>query len=88
MGYQVIRQPDGRLAVFTSYTDSWAVCDASPEEVADWFAGRAAAESRWQAERVIDAVLRGRPQEIYCQFTLTFAEANEMSAEHGGMVVP
>jgi hypothetical protein len=84
MGYQVIRQPDGQFAVFTSYTDSWAVCDASPEEVTD----RAAAESRRQAERVVGAVLRGEPQEIYGRYAETFEEANEMRRDHGGMVVP
>jgi hypothetical protein len=87
MGYQVIRQPDGLLAVFSSYVDCWAVYDASPEEVVDWFAERAAADARRDAQRVVDAVQGGEPRKVYYQFAMTFEEANAMSGEHGGEVL-
>jgi hypothetical protein len=84
MGYQVIRQPDGLLAVFSSITDTWAVYDAAPGEIADWFAEIAAARARRDAERTVAAVVAGSPQEAYYQFTMSFGEANEQSREHGG----
>jgi hypothetical protein len=88
MGYQVIRQPDGLLAVFSSYVDCWAVYDATPDEVVDWFAEWAAKDARREARRVVDAVLAGEPREVYYQFAMTYEEANAMSGEHGGVVLP
>jgi len=88
MGYQVIRQPDGKLAVFSSYVDCWAVYDGSPEEIADWFAEKAADDARQHAERIIGHVVAGEPRKAYYQFTMTFEEANAKSGEHGGEVLP
>lgn len=88
MGYQVIRQPDGKLAVFSSIVDCWAVYDGSPEEIVEWFAEKAAEDARRDAQRVIDAVMAGEPRKAYYQFTMTFDEANAKSGEHGGEVLP
>jgi hypothetical protein len=88
MGYQVIKQPDGLLAIFSSYTDTWAVYDATPEEVAEWFAGRAAATARSDAERIVGHVMAGNAREVYCQFAMSYEEANADSREHGGVVLP
>jgi hypothetical protein len=88
MGYQVIRQPDGRLAVFSSFMDQWAVYDAEPDELVEWFAEKAAKDARRSAQETVDAVLAGEPQRVYYQFAMTFDEANAMSGEHGGVVLP
>jgi hypothetical protein len=83
----VIKQPDGKLAIFSSYSDSWACWDGSPEEVVDWFAERAAADARKSAQTVVNAVLADTPQTVYYQFALTFAEANAHSKSGGGEVL-
>ena len=88
MGYQVIRQPDGLLAIFSSYTDTWVVYDADPGEVVDYFAERAAKNARRDAERIVEHVMNGRAREAYYQFAMTFEEANAESGEHGGLVLP
>jgi hypothetical protein len=88
VGYQVIRQPDGKLAVFSSYTDCWAVYDAEPSEVVEWFTGLAAKDARRDAQRVVDAVVEGDPWKVYYQFTMSFEEANAKSGEYGGEVLP
>lgn len=46
MGQQIIRQPDGRLAVFSSVVDAFIVVDATPEKILDWRAEEAAAKER------------------------------------------
>ncbi|MET9555102.1 hypothetical protein [Streptomyces sp. NPDC006645] len=75
MGQQIIRQPDGRLAVFDSVTDSFIVVDATREEVVEWRAEEAAEAARDRTEAELARVLDSdRP---YHQFTLTWEEASE-----------
>jgi hypothetical protein len=88
MGHQIIRQPDGLLAIFSSFTDTWIVNDATPEDVADYYAEQAAREARRSVERILGHVLAGEPSKAYYQFALSFDEANAMSGEHGGEVLP
>jgi hypothetical protein len=75
MSHQVIRQPDGRLAVWSTVVDDFVIKDASPGELLDHYAEEAAERARGSAERVVDRVLAGRAQEVYGQFTMTYAEA-------------
>ena len=88
MGYQVIQQPDGKLALFGSVTDTWAVYDATPDEIVEQFATWAADDVRRSARRIVDLVLAGNAREAYYQFAMTFEEANAESREHGGVVLP
>jgi len=75
VGYQVIKQPDDRLCVWSTFTDSIIITDATREEMIDWFVERAAAEARRQAERIVDLVIAGKPREAYHQFAMTYAKA-------------
>lgn len=84
MGQQIIKQPDGKLAVFSSITDTFIVVDATPEEILDWRADEAAAQERERTQRELDAVLAGDPRRVYYQSTRTWEEAAEMDREHGG----
>jgi hypothetical protein len=84
MGHQIIRQPDGKLAVFSSTTDTWILTDASPEELEDYYAERAAEDARRSARKTLGHVLAGEPRKAYYQFAMTFTEADEMSREHDG----
>ena len=84
MGQQIIKQPDGRLAVFSSVVDAFIILDASPEEILDWRAEEAAKEARRATQRQLDHVLADEPDRSYFQFTLTWQEALEKHREHGG----
>ena len=87
MGTQIIRQPDGRLAIM-DWDTGWAAWDGTPEEVVEWYAARAAEESRDTIRRRIAAVLAGDPERVYGrQWTLTFAEAQAHSQHVGGEVL-
>jgi hypothetical protein len=59
VGYQVVKQPDGRLSVWSTHIDGLVVWDATPDEVVGWFADAAAARERATAARIVDAVLTG-----------------------------
>lgn len=86
-GRQVIRQPDGKLAVFSEGVDRWLRWDMTADEAIEWFAAQAAAEARKSAQHTVHAVLAGHPEEVYCDFAVTFAEANAHSQHSGGEVL-
>lgn len=81
MGQQIIRQPDGRLAVFSSIVDGFVILDATPEELIEWRAEEAAKEARKSTRAEIDRVLSGETRPYY-QFTLTWEEAQRMDREN------
>ena len=88
MGYQIIRQPDGRLALFSSYSDSWAEWDLTADEVREWFAQRPPCSPE-DVDRKLGPVLEGKAQEAYGRtWVMTFAEAQAHSWHHGGEVLP
>ncbi|WP_330328216.1 hypothetical protein [Streptomyces pseudovenezuelae] len=82
MGQQIIRQPDGRLAVFSTVVDAFIVVDATPEEILDWRAEEAAKEARRTTQRQLDHVLSGEPERSYFQFTMTWEEASQLDREN------
>jgi hypothetical protein len=84
MGHQIIRQPDGKLAIFSNGVDAWIRVDASAQEIEDYYAERAAQDARRSARETLEHVLAGEPHQVYCQFAMTFDEANEASREHSG----
>ncbi len=84
MGHQIMRQPDGKLAVFSTNTDTILLADATPDELLDYYAEQAAAEARRSTQRVIDLVQAGRDREAYGQFTRTYEERVEQHRKSGG----
>lgn len=76
VGYQVIKQPDGRLAIWSSYTDSWAVADCTSDEVVAFFTDKAEADAKRDAERIVTYVLADDARAVYHQFAMTFEEAD------------
>lgn len=84
MSRQIIKQPDGRYAIFSSVTDTIIVYDAHAPEIIDWFADRAAQDARVAAARQLGHVEGGRPREAYAQFAMTWDEALAADKEAGG----
>lgn len=83
MGHQIIEQPDGRLAVFSTVVDAFVVLDATPEELADWYAEEAAKDARERTQRQVARLLRDGPRETYGRRALTWDEALRMHRERG-----
>jgi len=84
MGYQVIKQPDGKLMIFESATDTIVYWDATAHEVTEWFAERAAADARRNVEKIVEDVLAGQEKRHYHRFTMTFTDAIKGDSDHGG----
>lgn len=83
MGQQIIKQPDGRLAVFSSNVDAFIVVDATPEEIIEWRAEDAAEKARERTRIELDHVLSGNPKKEYHQFAMTWDEAAQLDRENG-----
>jgi hypothetical protein len=82
VGYQVIKQPDDKLAIWSSFTDDWAAIDCTPGEAVEFFVDFAAESARRNAERIVGQVVAD--ERAYYQFTMTFDEAQERRREHHG----
>jgi hypothetical protein len=76
MGHQIIKQPDGRLAVFSSVVDDWIIRDATQQELEDHYAEEAAKKAREDTRHICEAVLADNARSVYFQFAKTFDEAN------------
>jgi hypothetical protein len=82
MGQQIIRQPDGKLAVFSSVVDAFVFVDATPEEIIEWRAETAAEDARRATRAELARVLDDGNPRPYYQFTLTWEEAAEMDRKN------
>lgn len=83
MGYQIIKQPNGKLAVFSSIVDQWVAYDEEPDSVIEWFAEMEADRARERVGQLVRMVVREDPRPYY-QFTMTYEEADAKSVAHGG----
>lgn len=83
MGYQVIKQPDGDLAIWSSYSDKFVMVDANEEDVVNYFVELATTEATINAQRVVNAVLEDQPRKIYAQFTLSWKDVKKKYPEKG-----
>lgn len=84
MGHQIIKQPDGKLCVFSTETDAIVIADATADEIVRAFAKQAAKNSRRETRRAIDAVEAGDARKVYAQFAMTYEEAVEEHRRRGG----
>lgn len=87
MGQQIIQQPDGKYAVFSTTTDTFAAWDATPEEIIEWRAKDAADRSREATRVELARVQDPNNQRPYAQFTLTWDRAIQLHQEHGGEAI-
>jgi len=89
VGNQIIRQPDGKFAVFNTNTDTIVFWDATKDEVVDWFVQLELAElerRKLAIAEMVDKVNVGNAREVYYQFAMTWGEALKRDREHDGEV--
>jgi len=80
MSWQVIKQPDGKLGVWSSVVYDWIAADLTPDEVVDLYRDEEMdrVEERLKKVRQITQwVLDGKAQKAYYQFAMTYEEACE-----------
>lgn len=76
MGRQIIVQPDGLFAIYSTVTDSWLAYDYTKDEVITYFVNEAAEEMHQRMSSILQRIEDGESRRIYAQFALTFEEAN------------
>lgn len=84
MGQQIIKQPNGLFAMFSSSTDTIVAWDATAEEIVEWFADQAAEDARRRVRVLLSDVGRGEARRAYHQFAMTWEQALEADRAHGG----
>ena len=78
MGWQVIRQPDGRLAVFSSVVDDWIARNLTAEEAEELFAEEMGADIARRLRKIrqnIQHVLDGNADKAYPITSMTWEQA-------------
>lgn len=72
MGRQIVRQPNGLYAVWSSVVDNFVLLDATESEVVEELAANAVEQLRKDVRRIVAQLEIG--QRPYHQFTKTFEE--------------
>lgn len=75
MGYQIIKQPNGRYAIWSSVVDSFTVVDCTREELIEELVAYARRDIERDVSWRLADIEAGRP--AYHQLTLTFDQAVE-----------
>lgn len=78
MGWQVIKQPDGKLGVWSSDPGDWIAKDMDADEIEELFAEEMAgdlARRLRKVRQIVQWVLDGTPEKAYHQFAMTYEEA-------------
>ncbi len=86
MGSQIIQQPNGQFAVFSSITDTIHIRDATAQEIVDYFVEKTVEDVKRQLAEILVNVAAGEPRKSYHQFAMTWEEALARDYEHGGEV--
>ena len=86
MGKQIIKQPNGLFAIFSTSTDTIHMWDATAQDIEDHFVERAAKDARRDVRQILEHVTAGEPRKAYYQFVMTWDQALAMDEEHGGEV--
>ena len=84
MAHQYLLQPDGQLAVFDTITDEIIIADASPAELEEWVAEKAAKAARKDTRRILHEVLDLGAERVYHRFTMSYEDAAALHLRRGG----
>jgi hypothetical protein len=83
MSYQIVKQPDGQLAVWSTIVDSFVMIDATQPDVVDFLLnGQVGHTTRRVAEIVASLERGGKP---YGQFTESWEDLQRTHIEVHGM---
>jgi hypothetical protein len=77
MSIQIIQQPDGKLAVYSTIVSDWIHTGKTAQELEDIYAEEAAEDARSSIRRITGAVLAGDARKVYHQFAMTFEQAEK-----------
>lgn len=76
MPRQIIKQPDGLFAVWSTVVDGFVMIDATPKEIIEEWVAEQELEIGESVMRTVNALKHG--EKPYHQFTMTFDEALDL----------
>lgn len=80
MSQQIIQQPDGKYALWSTVVDDFVLLDATPEEILRYWVEGHKADT---AKRIADIIAKlQRGEKPYYQFTVTWERANTLREEN------
>ena len=80
MGLQIIQQPNGKFAIFSTVVDAFTVYDATEEEIIQEFGDKARQDAERRVRDIVAALRRG--EKPYYQFTKSWPEASKSHRDH------
>ena len=89
MSWQIIKQPDGKLGVYSSDVSNWIAKDMTSGEVEELFAEDMGADIARRLRRVrqnIQYVTDDTPEKAYYQFAMTYEEACQRPDDEEGEI--
>lgn len=84
MSYQIIQQPDGLYAVWSTNVDSFVLIDATPADIVNEWIKDERTRLTESVQRIVGQLANN--QAPYAQFTMTWDEALAQHAEVHGHV--
>lgn len=88
MGHQIVKQPNGKLAIYSDGVSGWLRSNMTVDDVAEYYAERAAKDARDSARKTAELVINDKARKAYYQFTETFAACNAHAKASGHEVLP
>ena len=73
MAHQIITQPDGAYALWSTISNAFVMIDATPDDIIQYFLEAEEARIRASVQETVDKLARGEPP--YYQFTMSWDEA-------------
>ena len=73
MSHQIIRQPNGEYAIFSTILDDFILTNVSPQKIVNFYVEDCRKTKNYEVARVIVSLNKG--EEPYAQFTLSYQEA-------------
>lgn len=75
MGWQIIKQPNGKFCIFSSIVDNVIYYDGTPDQIINTFIDAESSSIRKKVNGIIDQIEKG--EKPYYQFTKTFDQMIE-----------
>lgn len=82
MSWQIIKQPNGKYALWSSVVDNFVMYDATEQDIIDEFVDRERERVQRNVQEILDKIKAG--EKAYYQFTMSFDEAIETIRERHG----
>jgi hypothetical protein len=73
MGQQIIKQPNGKYALFSFFVDDFVLIDADPQDIIDEWVRKYKLDMEKKVAEIVAALEKG--EKPYYQFTMSFDEA-------------